>query len=90
MSKVTVEVECKDCGGTGLYQGFAEPQDTAVVCLSCGGTGCAKLTYTPFTQRREKRGVSWVMRSRGSFIATGVGPAGGKISYQEFQSGRMP
>ena len=88
--KVTVDVECSSCGGTGLYCGFAEPKGTAVVCLSCKGTGKSQLIYTPFTRRKEKRGVQTVRRSKGSLIFAGVGPTGGTISYQEFQNGRMP
>ena len=89
-NKVTVDIECRDCGGTGLYNGFAEPEGTAVVCLSCGGTGCQKMTYTPFTRRKGRRGIRTVQCSQGSFIGTGVGPTGGSVSYQEFQKGKMP
>lgn len=87
---ITVDVECGSCGGTGLYQGFAEPKDTAVVCLTCQGSGKAQLTYRPFTGRKPRAGISWVKRSRGSFIATGTGPVGAPIPYHEFENGRMP
>jgi len=89
-TKVTVDAECDACRGTGLYQGFAEPKGTAVICDGCKGTGRVKLTYTPFTQRQPKKGVKWVTRSRGSFIATGVGPTGKRITYEEFEEGKLP
>ncbi len=88
----TVKAECRACHGTGLYQGFAESKDTAVVCTMCSGKGCEKVTYTPFEKRKKlsRRGVQFVQRSRGSLIATGVGPAGNRITLSEFYEGKMP
>ena len=88
--RLVVEAECSDCGGTGVYCGFAEPKGTAVVCLGCDGTGCKKIFYKPFSGRRKKRGVQTVRLSGGRFIATGVGPSGGAITYQEFLDGKIP
>lgn len=88
--KESVKSECNSCGGTGIYCGFAEPKGTGVVCLDCDGSGCRVIQYTPFTSRKTKSGISRVMRSRGSFIATGVGPAGNGITYDEFLSGKKP
>ena len=90
MSKVVVQAECEACGATGLYSGFMEAKGTAVVCVRCDGTGCAKISYTPFTKRHGRHGIKTVSRSRGSFIATGVGPTGESISYAEFAKGKMP
>ena len=87
--KLSVESECESCDGTGLYCGMAEPKGTAVVCLSCNGTGCRTIHYTPFSRRKEKRGVHTVSLSRGSFILN-CGPGGKPVSYEEFQSGKMP
>ena len=86
----TITAECGNCGGTGLYRGFAEPEGVAVVCISCQGTGRVELTYTPFTKRKGKRDIHTGRLSRGSFIGTGVGPAGGSVTYKEFQDGKMP
>ena len=88
--KQHLEYECDSCSGTGLYCGFAEPKGTAVVCIRCNGTGKAVFEYRPFEGRHPRKGVQIVCRSGGSFIATGVGPVGGSISYAEFQSGRLP
>jgi hypothetical protein len=87
---MTVDVECASCAATGLYQGFCEGNGEAVVCLGCAGTGRARYTYTLFHKRKDRRGVKTVYRSRGAFIATGVGAVGSSVTYQEFQNGKMP
>ena len=88
--KITIEVECGDCRGTGIYHGFAEPKGVGVVCLHCDGTGKAQITYTPFTGRKRRSDISTVQLSRGSLIVAGVGPRGSSISYEEFMSGKTP
>ena len=85
-----VLAECSSCNGTGLYRGFAEREGVAVVCVVCNGTGCTKLRYKPFVKRHGRRDVKYVHRSKGMFIGTGVGPSGGRVSYEEFEKGRMP
>jgi hypothetical protein len=85
----SVKAQCRSCGGTGLYSGCAEPKGVAVVCLACDGTGCEEIHYTPFTKRQNEPGIHTVRRSRGTFILS-CGPAGGSVTYQEFQQGRMP
>ena len=87
---MTVQTQCKSCGGTGIYHGFAEPHGVGVVCLNCGGTGCYQLEYTPFEGRKHRYDISTVQRSRGSLLVTGVGPAGNAITYNDFLAGRMP
>ena len=88
--KQSIKVECGPCGGTGIYCGFAEPKGTGVICLGCDGTGCATIEYNPFTGLKPRSGVKTVSRSRGTFIATGVGAAGASISYEEFLNGKRP
>lgn len=90
MTKQTVKAECGSCRGTGLYQGFAEPEGTAVICVECDGSGCSTISYTPFTKRKERTGVTKISQSRGSFVGSGVGARGGSISYAEFKAGKMP
>jgi len=85
-----LKAQCKACGGTGIYRGFAEPEGVGVICQSCAGTGCVEIRYEPFTERRRRSGVHTVRRSSGTFIATGVGPTRGSVSYEEFLRGRMP
>lgn len=85
-----VKAECSSCGGTGVYCGFAEPKGTGVVCLNCDGTGCSTIKYKPFTGLKRRTGVEKVMLSRGTFIMTGVGPAGSSVTYEEFMSGKRP
>jgi len=86
----SVQAECSSCGGTGVYCGFAEPKGTGVVCLSCDGTGCRTIEYKPFTGLKTRTGVHTVRRSQGTFIATGIGPTGGSVSYDEFLKGKKP
>lgn len=85
-----IQTECGSCGGTGVYCGFAEPKGVGVVCLGCNGTGCATVEYKEFTGLKKRKGVDTVRLSRGTFIATGVGPAGSSVTYQEFLDGKRP
>jgi hypothetical protein len=78
------------CGGTGIYCGFMEPKGVGVVCVGCGGTGKQTSTFRAFLGRRKRRGVRWVHRSAGTFIATGVGPLAGRVAYKDFLKGKMP
>jgi len=88
--KKTIEIECPACNGSGVYQGFAEPEGVAVVCVQCNGTGKTTFTYNEFQGRNRRRGISIVRRSAGTFIGIGVGPTGGSVSYTEFLNGKMP
>lgn len=87
---VTVEAECSACRGTGVYHGFAEPDGVGVVCLTCKGTGAMKLHYSPFTGRKTRKDIKTVRLSSGTFIATGIGPCVGSVTYEEFLAGKMP
>ena len=31
----TIQIECPSCKGTGLYKGYAEKDDCAVICANC-------------------------------------------------------
>jgi hypothetical protein len=86
----SVEAECGACRGTGIYQGFAEPKGVGIICLNCGGEGKKIITYTPFAGRKGRNDIRVVRRSAGSFLATGVDPTGGSVTYEEFISGKMP
>jgi hypothetical protein len=81
----SVHAECSSCRGTGLYEGFCERNGHPVICVTCGGSGREVIFYRPFAGRREKHGVESVSRSRGSFIATGVGAVGESMSYADFK-----
>lgn len=82
-----VKINCSQCGATGLYQGMCEPEETAVVCLGCEGNGYKEVEA--FSGLREKRGIKWVQKSKGSFILS-CGPTGNSISYQDFKNGKRP
>lgn len=87
---VTIEIQCLDCQGTGIYHGFAEPVGVGVICLECNGKGGVKISYTPFTGRIIRDDIHTVYRSRGNFIPTGIGPIGNSIAYQDFLKGKKP
>jgi len=79
-----IKAECTDCGATGLYCGFAEPEGTAVICCGCGGTGCKTIRYKPFEKRKRKRGVQQIITDGGVWFARRGGEK--TISVEEFYS----
>jgi len=83
---IKVKHACEACDATGLYSGFAEPKGTAVICLGCKGRGWVESHLKEFTGRKKKSGVKVIKYSRGSFIATGVGPTDDPgMTYEEFE-----
>lgn len=78
--------ECTSCNGTGLYCGFAEPKETAVICLSCNGQGWKESSFREFTGRKKRIGIKTISRSSGGFIPTGVGATGKSMTYEEFEN----
>lgn len=102
MPKLELEIQCKSCQGTGLYQGVGEGKGTAVVCYDCKGTGKAHYSfqYEEFTGRKLRDDVERVYR-RGSPYKLGLGKINfddiGEIdmdhegiSYREFLNGDTP
>jgi len=85
MAKKTVKQQCDDCHGTGLYSGFCEAKNEAVVCHGCDGQGWINHVYTEFEGRKRKRGIKSIRISKGSFIATGIGGQGVSMTYAEFK-----
>jgi hypothetical protein len=83
---IEVTVACGSCRSTGLYRGFAEPDGVAVICLDCKGSGGQVIKFKKFTGRQERSDVREVYSSRGSFIATGVGPREDvePMTYEQF------
>jgi len=63
------DIECRSCGGTGLYQGMSERNGAAVVCYSCKGTGKERyrMSYTLFTERKIKDGVRRVFKNSAGY-----------------------
>jgi len=64
MITIAFDEVCKSCGGTGLYVGMAERNDSAVVCHTCKGTGCHhfKYEYEEFSHRKDIRNIKRVFR----------------------------
>ena len=80
--RATVYAECPSCGGTGLYQGFAEEEGYPVICVTCKGTGCKEITYKPYAGRRPKRVKGVRSNWTGSILSAGSTET---ISYEEFK-----
>jgi hypothetical protein len=102
MEKIQALAECDDCGGTGVYVGFAEKTGAGMECHTCGGTGCHKIEieYTPFTKRKLVKGIKRVFaRACGYFHAaeTHTGTDGKTVefskagaTYKEWLEGKKP
>lgn len=65
-----LDVECRDCGATGLYMGLGERNGCAVVCHTCKGTGCEhiKLEFTKFKKRKKRTDVKRVFEHGAGFV----------------------
>ena len=83
--KEQILIECRECLGTGLYKGFLEKEDEAVICLACDGTGCQKLSFTFFSKRKKRRGIKNIRHSGSRLIAAGAGGHDKSMSYSEFE-----
>lgn len=49
--KTTLEIQCPECSGTGIYSGMFEKTGQGVLCNECKGTGKKRFSYTPFSGR---------------------------------------
>jgi len=80
-----MKVECKTCDGTGLYEGFAEPEGYAVICNSCEGRGWVNAAVgTPFTGRKSKHGIKFVYCDGGLWMMRQEDKPPKTITVQEF------
>jgi hypothetical protein len=72
MKTFEVDIECKSCGGTGLYVGLAERDGAAMVCSTCKGTGKYhhKFTYKEFKERTKRKDVRRVFKTSCGFVHT--------------------
>ena len=102
MKIINLDIECKSCGGTGVYIGFGENGGASVVCSTCKGTGCQnyEFKYTPFTKRKVRENVKRVFIT-GYGYGLGVKPitldngtfvdfSKEGVSYEDFLKGKMP
>lgn len=100
--EIKLKIECRSCGGTGVYQGIGERDGAAVVCYTCDGSGCEEfaMTYTPFKQRRIRtdvnrvylKGYGYCIVPRPITLSNGVFVDFSKegVSYEEFLNGKEP
>ena len=58
-----LQIECKDCNGTGLFRGFSNHENTACVCKKCDGKGYRIFRYKPFTGRKKaEEGITRIFK----------------------------
>lgn len=85
LNTFSVECECAECKGTGLYVGLAERDGAAVVCYRCNGTGKAKFEYQwrEFAEKKRKLNVVQVWRT-GAGIVLAPGVCQGGVPYERW------
>jgi hypothetical protein len=83
----SIKIECKACKGTGLYVGMAELDGAAVQCKECYGNGWTMYEYNEFTERKERKDVSWVVEKDSGICISPKFEIGG-MSYSDWRSGR--
>lgn len=96
----TIEVECPDCKGTGLYKSFCESGTCAVLCRVCHGSGRSTIKFKEFTGRKPKEGITRVFHDTHGFVHTDhdiITEDGVEIkfsqagcTYQEWLNGAVP
>lgn len=100
--KIELDIQCKECKGTGVYIGMGERDGAAVVCHRCDGTGKYHYAfeYKDFGGRIKRRGVKRVYKSgygyclapkKIKFQRVGeIDLAQEGVSYDEFWEGKHP
>lgn len=68
--RITIEIECPSCYGTGLYQGAAERDGAFVQCSACKGTGKTSYSYTPFAGRKTQDKCKRVYMTSCGYVIT--------------------
>lgn len=88
----TIKAECSSCNATGLYAGMAERNGAAVVCSSCKGTGAKRVSYRPFTKRKNRNDILRVFQTNiGVVIGEGDGfkfEDFGGMPYEDWKEGK--
>ena len=83
MTRQAVDAECGACKGTGLYQGFMERADEAVICVNCRGSCKVTINFNPFTGRKKRKGVEKIRGGTGLIIDQPT--KGSWMSYADFE-----
>jgi hypothetical protein len=79
--KVSITIECKACHASGLYEGLAERDNSAVVCRKCNGTGATTIEGTEFEQKQLRDDIVKVFHASGFCISRF---SRGGVSYDEW------
>jgi hypothetical protein len=90
MKTIVIEEQCSECGGSGVYKGFAEKGGLAVVCIHCNGTGkyTFKHSYKEFVGIQKRNSIKWVIPINPGYSLSENSPDIGGMSYDEWQSGK--
>jgi len=85
--RLSCDVECTACKGTGIYVGLGERDAYGVVCHQCKGTGCYPLhvSYTPFVERKARNDVKRVLQVNPGICVVGNADFGG-MPYEDWVS----
>ena len=102
MKEINLDIECRSCNGTGVYQGMGEYDGAGIVCYQCKGTGCEKyyFKYNEFKERKINPKVNRVFLSGYGYcigtkpitLSNGIFVDFSKegVQYKEFLNGKMP
>ena len=102
MAKIDIFIECKSCGGSGLYKGMCERDKCAVVCTTCKGTGKQRyiMEYEPFIKRKIRGDVERVFGNTCGFVhgdedytednGNVIEFSKGGVAYDEWLNGTEP
>ena len=58
-----INIECKSCGATGIYHGFAEGDGVGVICNICKGTGGVLFNYNSFRSKKLRKDIEIVFKT---------------------------
>lgn len=92
-------IECPSCKGTGLYKGFAEKDNCAVVCFSCKGNGFIEYHYEEFNGIKTRDDVKRVFEGSFGYAQSDKDYKDGEVdikfsqggcSYEEWLNGETP
>jgi hypothetical protein len=66
-----------------------EKDGLGVICSNCKGTGCVNFVYTPFTTRRIRKDVKFVIQSSTSYcLAPHLIEESDKVTYKDWINGK--
>lgn len=83
----TIQIECPSCKGTGLYKGYAEKDDCAVICANCAGKGFINYSYNEFHGLKKREGIKRIFASSCGYIHSAydvISKDGNTINFEKY------